>query len=276
MKMEFKATIENWSLCEFGNGDDYAAPELKVHVICGRAYGYPDTRDGEPIRTSRVKDLNLDEMYVQTQNSIYKLGSPDSKWLDWLFKNKFKSADKIVQQAVIMASEQKLKESIEAEKKPWTPPPTPFVAVDMIIKHSGHGVLEPGQTHHVLMIERKFPPLGLAFPGGFMDIGETCEHAATRETREETGLIIYEENWKLFGVHSKPDRDPRAHIISVIYEAYYLHHKMDARAGDDAKKLRWVSLDELPHMLEADQIASIGHKRIALNLIGQIGMLERG
>lgn len=152
-------------------------------------------------------------------------------------------------------------------KKPWTPPPTPFLAVDMIIKHN---------SQNILMIERKFPPLGFAFPGGFMDIGETCEHAASREAREETGLIIPQHQWNLFAVHSKPDRDPRAHIVSVIYEAFYDGSMTDARASDDAKKLSWVSMNEVKHMLEKKQICSVGHERIVQNLLGQMGMLEKG
>lgn len=44
----------------------------------------------------------------------------------------------------------------------------------------------------VLVIRRGIEPgIGqLALPGGFIDLGETWEHAAARELREETGIVV--------------------------------------------------------------------------------------
>ena len=66
----------------------------------------------------------------------------------------------------------------------------------------------------IVLILRKNPPFGWAIPGGFIDYGETAEHAAAREAKEETSLDV--TDLKLLGVYSDPERDPRMHTISVV------------------------------------------------------------
>ena len=78
-------------------------------------------------------------------------------------------------------------------------------------------------------------------PGGFVDYGETTEHAAIREAKEETSIDV--ELIKLFNVYSEPDRDPRRHTVSVVYLA---HGNFDDRkADDDAKDIGVYSFDDL-------------------------------
>ncbi len=81
----------------------------------------------------------------------------------------------------------------------------------------------------VLIERRNFPP-GWAIPGGFVDFGETVEHAAVREAREEISLGV--ELRALLGVYSRPDRDPRGQTITVVYVA---RASGAPRAADDAK-----------------------------------------
>jgi ADP-ribose pyrophosphatase YjhB (NUDIX family) len=95
----------------------------------------------------------------------------------------------------------------------------PIPTVDIIIEISGG----------IILIKRKNPPFGWAIPGGFIDYGESAEHAAKREAKEETGLDI--ENLKQFHTYSAPDRDPRHHTISVVFNA---RTSGTPKADDDA------------------------------------------
>ena len=106
-------------------------------------------------------------------------------------------------------------------------PVTPIIAADIIIELLD----EPGRP--IVLIERKNPPHGWAIPGGFVDVGETLEHAAVREAEEETGLKVKLK--ALLGNYSDPARDPRGHTVTAVYIAE-AHGK--PKAGDDAKNVQ--------------------------------------
>jgi 8-oxo-dGTP diphosphatase len=109
-------------------------------------------------------------------------------------------------------------------------PKTPVIAVDALIVDPARGVL---------LIRRANPPFQgrWALPGGFVEVGETCEAACVREAREETGLEV--EPVELVGVYSTPDRDPRGHTVSPVYLCRVVSGV--ARGGDDASEARWFS-----------------------------------
>lgn len=97
----------------------------------------------------------------------------------------------------------------------------PAPTVDIIIEVDGK----------IVLIERQNPPHGWAFPGGFVDYGESLEHAAIREAKEETGLDV--ELICLLGCYSDPKRDARGHTISSVFVAKANGAPL---AGDDALK----------------------------------------
>jgi 8-oxo-dGTP diphosphatase len=107
---------------------------------------------------------------------------------------------------------------------------TPPVAVDLVIE------LIDRPEPSLVLVARRFPPLGWALPGGFVEIGETLTAAACREAREETGLDV--SLVALLGCYSDPARDPRGHTVSAVYLTRVRAAK--ARAGDDAAATEWV------------------------------------
>ncbi len=109
----------------------------------------------------------------------------------------------------------------------------PLVTVDIIIESKGG----------IVLIERKNQPLGWALPGGFVDYGESLEHAAEREALEETGLHITLK--QQFGTYSDPGRDPRHHTISTVFIAAA---EGPLRAGDDASRAEIFMEKNLPAM----------------------------
>jgi ADP-ribose pyrophosphatase YjhB (NUDIX family) len=60
--------------------------------------------------------------------------------------------------------------------------------------------------HKVLWVKRaKAPNAGLwAMPGGYVELGETVEEAASRELAEETGVVISPGELSVYGVVSIP------------------------------------------------------------------------
>lgn len=111
----------------------------------------------------------------------------------------------------------------------------PIPTVDIIIE------LLDRPYRPIVLVERLNPPLGWALPGGFVDYGESLESAAQREAEEETGLRV--KLSEQFQVYSEPERDPRAHTLSVVFLATA---KGEPSAGDDAKNLRIFELWDIP------------------------------
>jgi 8-oxo-dGTP diphosphatase len=82
----------------------------------------------------------------------------------------------------------------------------------------------------------------LAFPGGRMNYGEMPEAAAIRELKEETGLDG--SNPVLFTVEGNPSRDPRGHVVSIVYLMDTDNSKPPV-GMDDAETADWYDIDEI-------------------------------
>ena len=125
--------------------------------------------------------------------------------------------------------------------------PRPAVTVDMVVFHNN---LQPTSYYglNVLLIKRGKPPFKgrWALPGGFLNMNETCEQAAIRETKEETNADV-DLNCQV-GVFDSLDRDPRGRTISVAFFGYLDSPFEEIEAGDDAAEVEWFSVDDLPKM----------------------------
>jgi len=107
----------------------------------------------------------------------------------------------------------------------------PRVVAAVIVEHEGR----------VLLQQRAMGPRSgfWTFPGGFLEVGETPEQGAVRETKEEAGLDV--ELGPLQGVYTRPKQG----IVLVVYAG-------TATTGDaivaDAESLavRWCRIDEIP------------------------------
>lgn len=103
--------------------------------------------------------------------------------------------------------------------------------------------------NQVLLIERKNEPFkGMwAFPGGFVDENEDLANAAARELEEETCVNVKPDSLIQIGAFGKPGRDPRFHTVSIVFYVA-LPEQPCAEAADDAAKIGWFALDDLPEM----------------------------
>jgi ADP-ribose pyrophosphatase YjhB (NUDIX family) len=109
----------------------------------------------------------------------------------------------------------------------------PIPTVDAIIQKSSS----------ILLVKRKKDPYKnqFALPGGFVNEGETIEEAIEREVYEETSLKIHPID--ILGVYSDPTRDPRGHMMTVVFIVLII--KGIATAGDDAKEISWIPIEKI-------------------------------
>lgn len=119
----------------------------------------------------------------------------------------------------------------------------PALTADVVLLAVGLDDLE------VLLIRRDAPPFqdAWAFPGGFVEVGESPEETARRELAEETSMRgVRLEQLSAFG---DPGRDPRGRVVTVAFMGVVpsdVSHPVEA--GSDAAQARWWSVEDLPRL----------------------------
>lgn len=113
----------------------------------------------------------------------------------------------------------------------------PSVTADIIIF-----TMDEDAELNVLLIKRKNFPFKdhWAIAGGFINAGkESIDETASRELYEETGIKVSNGiDLRQLMTVGTPDRDPRTHVISVVYTALVPKGLLTIKAGDDAKEAK--------------------------------------
>ncbi len=150
----------------------------------------------------------------------------------------------------------------------------PFMATDILIRyHDVHGSGKNG----IVLIERKFPPLGLAMPGGIAERMNFYENAI-KEAKEETGLeVVLDNPDRPLCVLSDPNQDPRAFIATAVYTAQG-YGTLKPHEDEDAKWAGVFTLDELSGLLiQKERWAFPNHHRKAVGLyLDSVGYRRTG
>jgi ADP-ribose pyrophosphatase YjhB (NUDIX family) len=109
----------------------------------------------------------------------------------------------------------------------------PKVVAGVIIERSGR----------LLLLRRAIEPRRgtWTFPAGYMEIDETAEEAAVRETEEEVGLKV--NLGPLVGVYSRPAPESPG-ILTVIFKSRRVTGR--AKTGHEALETRWFAPDDIP------------------------------
>ena len=112
----------------------------------------------------------------------------------------------------------------------------------------------------ITLIKRGVGPFKcmLAIPGGYIDWGETVEHAAIREAKEETSLDV--KLTDILGVYSDPKRDPRKKSVAIVFIGKPIGGKL--KSGSDAADAFWCNINEI----NLNELA-FDHKKIIMDYL---------
>lgn len=100
-------------------------------------------------------------------------------------------------------------------------------------------IIERGDGATLLLRRQRPPRVGAwSFPGGFVELGETAEQAARRETLEEVGVRV--RLGALVGVYSRPAPG----VVVIVYRGSVASG--EPVAGHEAMEVAWFARDAIP------------------------------
>ena len=139
-----------------------------------------------------------------------------------------------------------MKSKKDAPRKTWKTmlKHFPMLVVDGILIENGKSGLQ------VCLVKRSTGPFKnyWALPGGFVDKGETLQHAIVREVFEETGLRA-----KVLGfvnIYDSPKRDPRGHAVSIAFLLKRTGGRM--KTSNETSEVKFFPESKLPKNIAFD------------------------
>jgi 8-oxo-dGTP pyrophosphatase MutT (NUDIX family) len=100
-----------------------------------------------------------------------------------------------------------------------------------------------------LLMQRRSDNGMWGIPGGHMDLGETIENTARRETLEETGIAV--GKLKFINIYSGPElfyeypNGDQVYMVSVVYMTR--EYKLEKDSHDaEVKEIKYFPLNDLP------------------------------
>ena len=113
---------------------------------------------------------------------------------------------------------------------------------DQIFPEPTVGVFIFNQSDDLLLLKSHKWPGRYVVPGGHVELGERIEETVVRETKEETGLDIYNIEFILFQEFIyDPSFWKKKHFVFFDYACKT--DSMDVQLNDEAEEYIWVSLE---------------------------------
>jgi nucleoside triphosphatase len=118
---------------------------------------------------------------------------------------------------------------------------------DQIFPEPTVGVFIFNRAGELLLLRSHKWPGRYVVPGGHVELGERLEDAALRETREETGLDVYNLEFINFQefIYDPSFWKPR-HFIFFDYACKT--DSTDVQLNDEAEEHLWIRLEEAAHL----------------------------
>lgn len=115
--------------------------------------------------------------------------------------------------------------------------------------HESVGVVVVNKENKILCIMRQIFPFAYALPAGHLDKDEKPEHAARRELKEETSIVV-EGTLEHLGDFDIPGDSCRRGSDDHIWHLYRYRLPNDSKIvlSDEASRAEWFTLSELQNL----------------------------
>ncbi len=123
----------------------------------------------------------------------------------------------------------------------------------IILNSAGTLVVRDGK----ILFQRRTDNGRWGLPGGLLEMNETYEQAAVRETREETGLEVKLDSF--LGIFHNYNmvwsNGDAAHVLTAMYTAGIVSG--EPRVDEESYELRFFGKDEIPELFAEDHTAAL-------------------